>query len=72
MAEVVTYVCAAAMNHWETMPELFADAYSLNATQVNWENSWETALESLVWCNIQKQSQSCRLHQNVPVVPAAI
>lgn len=72
MAEVVTYVCAAAMNHWETMPlsqpELFADARSLNATQVN----WETALESLVWCNMQEQSQSCRLHQNVPVVPATI
>lgn len=45
MAEVVTYVCAAAMNHWETMPlsqpELVTDAYSLRQHR-------STTLETLI------------------------
>lgn len=44
-----------------SQPELFADAHTLNTTQV----SWETSVESWIWCN----SQFSTLPQNVPVVP---
>lgn len=58
-------LCAAAMNHWETLPLSQTWAFCRCTFIEQHRLDRKLLLESLVWCKVQRQSQPSRLHWNL-------